>query len=248
MKALIIAAGDGTRLGEFTKNIPKPLIPLNGKPLIEIIMGRCKNLGLKDFVIVTGYLGEKIKMFINEKFINENGINVEFVNNPDFHKENGISVYCAKDILQNEKEFLLIMADHIFDSTLLKKITNHKINEGCLLAIDKNLSNVFDLQEAMKVHEKNGEILDIGKNLKNYNAVDIGFFICTQDIFWALKQSIHKGFDKLSDAMKLLAKNKKLSAIDISGNSWLDIDTKMHLEFARKYFYEVAIDGVHKEL
>jgi len=130
-----------------------------------------------------------------------------------------------------------MMADHIFDSALLKKIINYKIKEGCLLAIDKNLSKVFDLQEAMKVYEKNGKILDIGKSLKNYNAVDTGFFLCTQDVFKALKKSIQQGFDKLSDAMKLLAKNRKLSAVDISGNFWLDVDTEKDLEFARKHFH-----------
>lgn len=236
MKTLIIAAGDGTRLKEYTKNIPKPLISLDGKSLIEIILDRCKDLGLKSFVIVTGYLEEKIKTKIKE-VIDISGINVEFVSNPEFDKENGVSVYSARNILKNENKFLLMMADHIFDSALLKKIINYKINQGCVLAIDKNLSKVFDLQEAMKVYEKNGKILDIGKSLKNYNAVDTGFFLCTQDVFKALKKSIQQGFDKLSDAMKLLAKNGKLSAVDISGNFWLDVDTEKDLEFAKKHFH-----------
>ena len=236
MKTLIIAAGDGTRLREYTKNIPKPLISLDGKSLIEIILDQCKGLGLNDFVIVTGYLEEKIKTKI-QKLINKNGINVEFVSNPEFDKENGVSVYCTRNILKNENKFLLIMSDHIFNSNLLKKIVNYKINEGCALAIDKNLSKVFDLQEAMKVYEKNGKILDIGKSLKNYNAVDTGFFLCRQDVFKALEKSIQQGFDKLSDAMKLLAKNRKLSAVDISGNFWLDVDTEKDLEFARKHFH-----------
>jgi len=232
MKTLIIAAGDGTRLSKYTKEIPKPLIRLDKKPLIEIILDTCKSLGMSDFVIVTGYLEEKIK-----KVIDISGINVEFISNPEFDKENGVSVYCARNALKNEDRFLIMMADHIFDSALLKKIINYKIKEGCLLAIDKNLSKVFDLQEAMKVYEKNGKILDIGKSLKNYNAVDTGFFLCTQDVFKALKKSIQQGFDKLSDAMKLLAKNRKLSAVDISGNFWLDVDTEKDLEFARKHFH-----------
>lgn len=234
MKTLIIAAGDGTRLREYTKNIPKPLISLDGKSLIEIILDNCKSLGLNDFVIVTGYLEKKIKAKI-KKLIIKSEINVEFVSNLEFDKENGVSVYCARNILKNENRFLLLMADHIFDSNLLKKIINYKINGGCLLAIDKNLSKVFDLQEAMKVYEKNGNIIDIGKKIKKYNAVDTGFFLCTQDIFKMLKKSIQQGSDKLSDAMKLLTKNRKLSVVDISGNFWLDIDTEKDLEFARKH-------------
>ena len=143
MKTLIIAAGDGTRLSKYTKDIPKPLISLDGKPLIETILDKCKGLGLNDFVIVTGYLEEKIKTKI-QKLINKSEINVEFISNPEFDKENGLSVYCARNALKNEDRFLLMMADHIFDSALLKKIINYNIKEGCLLAIDKNLSKIFD--------------------------------------------------------------------------------------------------------
>jgi len=70
MKTLIIAAGNGTRLREYTKSVPKSLILLNEKSLIEIIIGKCKNLGLNDFIIVTGYLEEKLKRDVNKMGIN----------------------------------------------------------------------------------------------------------------------------------------------------------------------------------
>jgi len=229
MKTLIIAAGNGTRLREYTKSIPKPLVLLNEKSLIEIIIGKCKNLGLNDFIIVTGYLEEKLKRDVNKM-----GINVEFISNPDFDKENGISVYCARNSLKNENTFLLLMTDHIFDSNLLNVLLDYKMSTGCTLAIDKEISKVLDLKDATKVYHNNGKILNIDKNLNNYNAIDTGFFLCTQDIFVALKQSIENGRYKLSDAMKLLAKNNELSAVDVTGNFWLDIDTAMDIEFARK--------------
>lgn len=229
MKTLIIAAGDGTRLREYTKGIHKSLIPLNEKSVIEIIIGRCKGLGLTDFVIVTGYMEERLKRDINKM-----GINVEFVSNPDFNKENGISVYCARNNLKNEDRFLLLMGDHIFDSNLLKILLDCKISTGCALAIDKEMSNVLDLKDATKVNYSDGKILNIDKNLDKYNAIDTGCFLCTPDIFAALKQSIDNDKDQLSDAMKLLAKNKELSAVDVTGNIWFDIDTKMDVEVARK--------------
>ena len=119
---MIIAAVNGTRLREYTKSIPKSLIPLNEKSLIEIIIGKCKNQGLNDFIIVTGYLEEKLKRDVNKM-----GINVEFVSNPDFYKENGVSVYCAKNILKNENMFLLLMSDHIFDSNILIILQTHSL-------------------------------------------------------------------------------------------------------------------------
>ncbi len=233
MKALIIAAGDGTRLSKYTKTLPKSLLKINGKTILETILTNCKSLGIKDFVIVTGYLQERFRKFLTENIINKMGINVEFVSNPYFEKENGISAYCAKDVLKNEKNFLLLMSDHIFHPSLLKTLLTVKIDNGCALAIDKNISEIYDIEDATKVYEVKGKIKDIGKNLKSFNAVDTGFFLCTPELFTALEKQINKGNDKLSDAMRFLAKKGNLASVDVSGKFWLDIDTERDLEFAK---------------
>jgi CDP-L-myo-inositol myo-inositolphosphotransferase len=228
MRTLIIAAGEGKRLGRCGS--PKPLTLLNGKTILEIILEKCRSVGLHDFVIVTGYKGEEIR-----KFLKNETNHIEFVDNPKFTLGNGYSVYCAKKYLKNEEKFLLLMADHIFHPNLLYKIIKGDVKEGCALCVDRNLHSIFDLREATKVIEEDGKIKKIGKYLKEFNAVDTGFFLCTAEIFDALKHALEKERDELSDGMKLLIRNGKLFSIDVTGDFWLDIDTKRDLEYVIKH-------------
>jgi len=66
MKALILAAGRGERFRPFTDESPKPLIPLLGRPLIERVILAVREAGIKDLIIVTGYLGEKLRAFLDD--------------------------------------------------------------------------------------------------------------------------------------------------------------------------------------
>ena len=64
MKAIIPVAGAGTNLRPLTYNQPKPLIPVAGKPIISFIIEQLQQAGVNDFVFIIGYLGEKIKLFV----------------------------------------------------------------------------------------------------------------------------------------------------------------------------------------
>ena len=68
MKVVLLAGGFGTRLSEYTKTIPKPMIKIAGKPLIVHIMSHYAKYGFKDFYITLGYRGEVIKKFFNKKY------------------------------------------------------------------------------------------------------------------------------------------------------------------------------------
>ena len=72
MKVVLLAGGFGTRLSEYTKTIPKPMIEIAGKPMLLHIMNHYAKYGFKDFCIALGYKGEVIKKFFNKKFFNWN--------------------------------------------------------------------------------------------------------------------------------------------------------------------------------
>ena len=114
MKAIIPVAGAGTRLRPHTYTQPKPLIPVAGKPIIAFIIESLQNVGIQDFVFVIGYLGEKIRAYIEE---NHTDINVEFV--VQEHREGlGHAVWTAKEKFENEDEILIVLGDIIFDTDL----------------------------------------------------------------------------------------------------------------------------------
>jgi len=84
MKALILAAGDGGRLGNLTKNKPKPLIQLLGLSLIERVILTVKQVGVDEFVIVIGYLGDKIKEKLGDG--NRYGVKITYIENEGWQK------------------------------------------------------------------------------------------------------------------------------------------------------------------
>ena len=113
MQAIILAAGMGRRLGEYTKDNTKCMLPVNGVRLIDRTLNQLAELKLARVVIVVGYQGQNLIDYIGDRY---NGkIKIEFVNNPDYDKTNNIySLALAKDKLQ-EDDTLLIESDLIYD-------------------------------------------------------------------------------------------------------------------------------------
>jgi glucose-1-phosphate thymidylyltransferase len=114
MKVIIPVAGAGTRLRPHTYTQPKPLIPVAGKPIIAFTIDALIEVGIKDYVFVIGYLGEKIKDFIVENYQN---INVEFVIQ---EKREGLghAIWTAHEHFSKEEEILIVLGDIIFDTAL----------------------------------------------------------------------------------------------------------------------------------
>lgn len=114
MKVIIPVAGAGTRLRPHTYTQPKPLMPVAGKPIICFIVDKLAEAGLTDFVFVIGYLGEKIRDFIEERYPN---LHTEFVYQE--HREgSGHAVWTARETIEDEDEIFIAFGDTIFDVDL----------------------------------------------------------------------------------------------------------------------------------
>ncbi|MBA7528694.1 Bifunctional IPC transferase and DIPP synthase [subsurface metagenome] len=250
MKAVILAAGKGERLSKGKSKLnakPKPLIPLLGLSLLERAIVSAKESGIYDFVIVVGYRSEEVVKYVEEKQ-NRLGLNIDFVENEEWEKGNGLSVLKARDSLQEKEDFVLLMCDHVFDSSILKELLEYAKNRigKCVLCVDEP-ENVFDLEDATKILLERNKPNAIGKGIKNYNAVDCGIFYCTPAIFNALEAEKGKGKYELSDAVQCLIECDKLEVFDIGGRFWCDIDTPESLEYAKNKMLtslEKPTDGI----
>ena len=231
MKCLIIAAGQGTRLK--TKGEVKPLVPLLGVPLIERVIRTAMQSGVHEFYVVTGYQGEKVGNFLKQLAKRLN-IAVTIIHNEDWEKENGVSVLKAKDAMT--EPFLLLMADHLFDTAIIRSLQEQTLNEGeVLLAVDTDKNNpLIDMEDVTKVRIKNGHILNIGKTIDDFNGFDTGFFLCTPAIFEALERAckIHND-TTLSAAIRVLAEDKHAKSVQTEG-FWIDVDDKNAFQKAEK--------------
>lgn len=236
MKCLIIAAGQGTRLRGVGDS--KPLIPLLGKPLIIRVIETAVKAGVLEFYIVIGYNAKKVVQSL-QSFADRSGIKIEFIDNDEWEKQNGISVLKARGVLSSP--FFLLMSDHMFDDAILRQLKLNAIADDgrdVILAVDTRLENnpLVDLDDVTRVLEDDGNIVDIGKHLSSYNAFDTGIFYCTPGIFAALEQSIEQGDASLSGGIRVLAAKGKAGVMDIGDATWIDVDNEEMLEKAKILF------------
>ena len=232
MKCLIIAAGKGSRLAN--KGDSKPLLPLDGIHLIESVILSVMVAGVKDFYVITGYNGDKIRGRLSS-FRQIHPVTIDFIHNDQWEKQNGISVYCARQKLH--EPFFLLMSDHLFDPVIIKEMMAAGVGEGEVkLAVDmRTVDNpLVDLDDVTRVWVEEGRILEIGKSLPRYNAFDTGIFLCSPGLFTALAESIADGDSSLSGGIRKMARQQKALIFDIGDRSWIDIDDEAAFIKAQK--------------
>ena len=124
MKIVLLAGGFGTRMSEYTKTIPKPMININGRPLLLYIMKHYAKYGYKDFYIALGYRGEIIKEFFNKKFFDWN---INLIDTGKNTMTGGRLKRLKKHI--GKETFMMTYGDGLSDINLKKLLEFHKKNK-----------------------------------------------------------------------------------------------------------------------
>ncbi len=124
MKAMIFAAGKGTRLRPFTDHHPKAMMEVNGIPLIERNIHYLQSFGINDFVINLHHFGEQIVDFLKEK--KHFGAQIEFSQEKDQLLETGGGLIFAKKLLEQEEDFLIMNADILTDMNITDFVNFHR--------------------------------------------------------------------------------------------------------------------------
>lgn len=114
MKAIIPVAGKGKRLRPLTYTQPKPLIPVAGKPIISFIVEQLIELGVEDFVFIIGYLGDKIREYIERTYPQ---LNTQFVTQDD-RVGSAHAIWLARDHYVDAEEIIIFFGDAIIDADL----------------------------------------------------------------------------------------------------------------------------------
>jgi len=245
-QCLILAAGNGTRIRSVSAGLPKPLVDFQGKPILEHIIRRAHQAGIERVVIVVGYRSDLIRAWFNGRSL---GVSITFVENPEYHKANGISALKARNEIH--ENFLLLMADHIFEPETARVLLRQLLAPGeVILAVDPNIDRIFDLDDATKVRRESDRIVDIGKEIAHYDALDTGMFLCSPALFDRLEAAAAKdGNFSLSDGMRQLIRERRLRALEIGEAQWQDLDTPEALAYAEGVFgghfhHQQILEGV----
>ncbi|HUZ59101.1 MAG TPA: 2OG-Fe(II) oxygenase [Hanamia sp.] len=163
MKAVILAAGIASRLRPLTDDMPKCLLKVGEKNILELTIDNIIANNIDEVIIVTGYLQEKIKLFVSNNYP---GLNVTYIYNELYESTNNIySLWLANESLTGE-EMLLMDSDIIFDKEIITKLLASEY-ESCL-ALKRH--DVQDEEIKVKADE-NGRVLEIGKTVKLQDAI-----------------------------------------------------------------------------
>lgn len=223
MDAVIIAAGYGSRLAELSPS--KPLTPVCGMPMIEIGMRQAMAAGISRIVVVTGHKADEVEAFL-ASLAPRLSIAIVPVRVADWSKPNGYSVMVGA--AQCAGDYLLMMADHLFESDLLTRLLQTgSPTRDVTLAVDPYVDNpLVDPDDATWVKtDERGFITAIGKTIIAYDAVDCGAFLATPKLAAAIGDAIAAGKPgSLSDGMQMLADSGRAATHGVNGGWWMDVD------------------------
>lgn len=246
MKALILAAGRGKRLKPITDYIPKTMIRINDKPILGHILSNLKECGIKDVLIGTGYMDEKIREYVGTG--SQWGLNVNYCHNEDYATtENIYSVMLAGEELQGE-EFILINADDLFPPTIISKIM--RTPGHIVLAVDGEGTLG---SEEMKVKVNNGKVTKVTKKMNPSDAhgEDIGIAKFSKKggkaFFNKIKELVRKRgpnsyFQKAMD--ELATHDYPITYINVEGEPWIEIDDHFDLKWAKTPVSHMILDRI----
>ena len=235
----------GRRLGEYTKDNTKCMVPVNGVPLIDRLLGQLSRLKLDRVVIVVGYEGGKLVKHIGELYTD---LNIEFVENPVYSRTNNIySLWLAKDYLQQD-DTILVESDLIFDDVLLSMLIDNPFPnlalvskyetwmDGTMVRIDSDCNIVnfvpkdaFDYSNAGKYYKT----VNIYKFSKEFSTRKYVPFL------EAYTKAVGNN-EYYENVLRIISflNSSDLKALPVTNAKWYEIDDKQDLDIAEALFAE----------
>ena len=213
MKAVIMAAGKGTRMLPLTENIPKVLIKVNGKPFLLYVINNLHQAGITDICLIVSYMKEKIADFLKDY-----NIEATLIEQPE-PKGTGQAVSLAKSFTKDE-DFIVLGGDNLWSADDIKEIIKHK------QAISG--FNVANPEKYGVLAVKNGKLVRIHEKPKEFvgDLINTGLYKFTPEIYKFLEQIklSPRGEYELTDALTLLAQKENVAVVQIK-DYWLDLGT-----------------------
>ena len=230
--ALILAAGLGSRLRGQTKT-PKPLTRVLGLTLAERVVCTLLDAGIRRFLVTLGHEAETVRAHFSG-IARRRGVTIDFVEAESWERGNGASALATKG-RTGEAPFFLVMIDHLFDPAIARALAGDPPAPGEMrLAVDRDKDSIFDLDDVTRVKIDDGRIQKIEKTLDDWDAGDTGVMLCTSGLFEGLERAAARNEHGLSDGLRELAGEGRARTVDVTGMSWLDVDTPEALREAER--------------
>ena len=243
---VVLAAGLGSRLRRT--GTEKVLVRLGGLSLLERSIIAAHEAGFDEVVVVTGNQGERIGQHALE-VSRRRGVAVVVAHNEKYRDGNGLSVLAAKEAV-GEAPFALVMADHVFAPTFLRRLRETEVAPGeVVVAVDRSLGEAagVDTTDAMKVRLAGDQVETIAKTLTDYDAFDVGAFVCSPAVFDAVEKASANDDNTLANAVQVLADAGAARALELVDDEWwFDVDTSTDYRRGSRFLFRgtgKALDG-----
>jgi glucose-1-phosphate cytidylyltransferase len=206
MKVAILCGGKGTRLREYTEDIPKPLVEIGGKPILWHVMKIYSHYGYKDFILCLGYKGELIEEYFKKNDYSE--WNIEFVDTGE-NTSKGERIKKIENLIGDDEDFFVAYGDDVSDVNIKELVEFHK-NKGNIVTLTAvnpmSQFGILELNDSDEIEEfKEKPLLD--------HWINGGFFIFNKKIFDYIKE----GYDLEKETFNELVGQKQICAYKHSG-------------------------------
>ncbi len=247
MKAIILAAGMGTRLRPITMSVPKCLVPVNSKPILEHQLDALLLAGIREVVLVVGHLGKSLSDNYGTSYC---GMNIHYVENRLYDRTNNIySLWLAREHLNSQ--VLLLESDLVFEPELLERLVqtpepNVAIVERfqphmdgtVILTKGLGANGLWASGMVLKAHQ--GEDFDFASALKTVNIYKLSQELLQGQIVPELDSYIaQQRSDQYYEAVfaDLIARDAMhLAVLEAAPHRWAEIDTLDDLQAAEELF------------
>jgi len=252
---IILCAGFGTRLREWSLGHPKPLVKIRNKPIIDFIIENYLWNDFENFIIVLGYKWKVIHRHLvalqkrlQKKYVDRN-FSFIFTINQEVQRGNGFSCFLG---LEKARELglldniMLTMGDHLYSYKLIEYFwKKNQLNYSDLsVATDNKIDQIYiDVDEATKIlGARDGVVLDIGKELTKYNRIDMGIFYLNHSIH-SLAQELaltKETFGWTNVVKRAIEMQKSVMYVDIPMPTWIDVDNFHDYSYAVELFDQIS--------
>jgi mannose-1-phosphate guanylyltransferase/phosphomannomutase len=222
MKAMILAAGVGSRLDPLTRNVPKPMVPIVNRPVIEHIIHLLKKYGFMDIMVNLHYLGDAIEEHLQDG--SRFGVKISYSHEDKLWGDAGSVKRCEKFFLEGPNEpFLVVGGDDISDKDLGKLVTSHMekralVTIGLSLVDDPSEYGIVLMNERNRItrflEKPKGEIIFS-------NTANTGVYVFDQSIFDYIPQKVFYGFGH--NLFPLLLEQRKPLFGHLTSSYWKDV-------------------------
>jgi choline kinase len=239
LRAIILAAGVGSRIRPLTDNCPKCMLKVGGITILERMIANIQDCGIDEVIFVLGYLDTKIESFVKKTFPS---LSAQFIINDKYAETNTGYSLMLTEAFTNGTGFVKFDADIVFDKSILRKLIDSDY-QNCL-CIDRNIQ--LDAEGIKVIVEGGNRVVRASKTADSKLAIGESIGIekisgaTAKNLFGELRtmmkqQAYHQEYYERAYE-RLIEKDTSFYALDITGLNWIEIDTKEDFFSANQLF------------